>query len=185
MRAVIATYLLFIACHAALSQENRQIRARKITQTNVRTEQIQKGERAISYVATRYDKKGREVEMKEFNSDSICIKVETFDYNRKGREILHTVTDSLSHKHSVIQSFYDKWNRLTEKIISENNQIQERTLFTYNTFDDKTEEKVMDGEGNLKKVTRFDYDSRSMLTRKTTTNSKGEIVYDKIYRYEY
>jgi len=159
-----------------IGQENRQIRARKIEQTNTRTEQIQKGGREISFVHTRYDKKGREIEVKEFDADSNCVQLETFAYNRKGREIFRAVTDSIAH---------NKWNRLTEKVVSENNQIQERTTYSYNTFDDKIEETVLDGSGNLKKVTRFEYDSRSMLTRKTTTNSKGEIVYDKMYRYEY
>jgi hypothetical protein len=168
-----------------IGQENRQIRARKIAQTNTRTEQIQKGGREISFEHARYDKKGREIEVKEFDADSNCVKLETFAYNRKGREIFHAITDSISHKHTVTISNYDKWNRLSEKVVSENNQIQDRTLYSYNTFDDKTEEKVLDGQGNLKKISRFEYDSRSMLTRKTTTNSKGEIVYDKMYRYKY
>jgi hypothetical protein len=180
----ILTILSFSFC-SAVSQESRQIRARRIEEANIRTEQMQKGVKEVSFTTSRYDKKGREIEVKEFDADSNCVKLETFAYNRKGREILRTVTDSIAHNHAITISTYDKWNRLTEKVVSENNQIQERTSYTYNTFDDKLEEKVLDGNGNLKKVTRFEYDSRSMLTRKTTTNSKGEIVYDKLYRYEY
>ena len=185
MRAVLFISVLTLFCSSVIGQENRQIRARKIEQTNTRTEQIQKGGREISFVHTRYEKKGREIEVKEFDADSNCVKLETFAYNRKGREIFRAVTDSIAHNHAITISMYDKWNRLTEKVVSENNQIQERTTYSYNTFDDKIEEKVLDGSGNLKKVTRFEYDSRSMLTRKTTTNSKGEIVYDKMYRYKY
>ena len=185
MRAVLFICVLTLFCSSMPGQENRQIRARKIEQTNVRTEQIQKGEREISFANTRYDKKGREIEVQEFDADSNCVKLETFCYNRKGREIFRQVTDSISHVHTQTISKYDKWNRLAEKVVSENNRIQERTTYSYNTFDDKIEETVLDGYGNLKKVTRFEYDSRSMLTRKTTTNSKGEIVYDKMYRYEY
>jgi len=185
MRILFMFSLLSFAIGSAIGQDTRQIRARKIKQTNFRTEQIQKGEKEVTFIHTRYDKKGREIEVKEFDADSNCVKLETYNYNRKGKETLRTVTDSLSHKHTVIQSSYDKWNRQVDKVVMENNVVQERTLYTYNTFDDKTEEKVLDAEGNLKKVTRFDYDSRSMLTRKTTTNSKGEIVYDKMYRYEY
>jgi len=123
--------------------------------------------------------------VKKFDADSNCVQLETFQYNRKGKEIYHAITDSIAHKKTITTSNYDKWNRLTEKVVSEKNEIQERTLYSYNTFDDKTEEKVLDGLGNVKKVSQYEYDSRSMLIRKTTTNSKGEVVFDKIYRYEY
>jgi len=185
MRILLFISALLLAYSSAICQENRQIRSRKIKQTTIRTEQIQKGDKEISFTTIRYDRKGREVEIKEFDADSNCTKLETMSYNRKGREILHAITDSISHKHTVTISNYDKWNRLSEKVVSENNQIQDRTLYSYNTFDDKTEEKVMDGQGNLKKISRFEYDSRSMLIRKTTTNSKGEVLFDKLYRYEY
>lgn len=185
MRVILIFTCLSISFCSAIGQENRQIRARRIEETNIRTEQLQKGVKEISFTITRYDKKGRELEIKEFDADSNCIKIETFVYNRKGREILRTMTDSVSHKHAKTTSNYDKWNRLVEKVVSENNQIQERTSYSYNTFDDKTEEKVEDGQGNVKKVSRFEYDSRSMLIRKTTTNSKGEVIYDKQYRYAY
>ncbi len=180
----IACLFLFHLC-PVFCQDNRQIRARKIERVQSRTEQVQKGENRTSFSAITYDKKGREIEVKEFDADSTCMKVERYAYNRKGREILQSVTDSVAHKHTVTKSSYDKWNRLSEKVIEENNVIQERIIYSYNTFDDKTEEKVLDGNGNLKKLTRFEYDSRAMLIRKTTTNSKGEIVYDKTYHYEY
>jgi hypothetical protein len=185
MKAVFFALILSMVGIAAFAQDNRQIRLRKIEQTTIRTEQIQKGGKDVSFTTIRYDRKGREVEVKEFDADSNCTKLETMSYNRKGREILHAITDSIAHKHTVTVSNYDKWNRLSEKVVSENNQIQDRTLYSYNTLDDKTEEKVLDGQGNLKKISRFEYDSRSMLIRKTTTNSKGEVVFDKLYRYEY
>lgn len=185
MRVLFITTLLIILCLHAVSQENRQIRSRQISQLTTRTEQLQKGIREVSFITTQYDTKGRETEVKEFNADSTCIRMETFRYNRKGREIFREITDSLTHKHIQTLSTYDKWNRITEKVLSENNIVQERTVYSYNTFDDKIEEKVVDGAGNLKKISRFEYDSRSMLTRKTTTNSQGEIVYDKVYRYQY
>ena len=185
MRELFILTILSFSCCCVVGQESRQISARRIEEANTRTEQLHKGVKEISFTTTRYDHKGREVEVKEFDADSNCIKIETFVYNRKGREILRTMTDSVSHKHTITTSNYDKWNRLVEKVVSENYQIQERTFYSYNTFDDKTEEKVEDGQGNLKKVSRFEYDSRSMLIRKTTTNSKGEVVYDKKYSYQY
>jgi hypothetical protein len=185
MRVIFILTCFSLSFYCAIGQENRQIRARRIEEVTTRTEQMQKGVKDVSFTTTCYDKKGREIEVKEFDADSNCTKLETFGYNRKGREILHTIIDSITHKHSTIASNYDKWNRLVEKVVSENTQIQERTLYSYNTFDDKTVEKVEDGQGNLKKVSRFEYDSRSMLIRKTTTNSKGEVIYDKQYRYAY
>ena len=185
MKSILLSLLFSLILFPLFGQENRQIRARKIMRVQSRTEQVQKGETRTSYSAITYDKKGREIEVKEFDADSSCIREVKYVYNKKGKEILEAVTDSTKHVHTVTLSTYDKWNRLTEKIIQENNAIQERVLYSYNTFDDKTEERVLDGTGNLKKLTRFEYDARSMLTRKTTTNSKGEIVFDKLYRYEY
>ena len=151
----------------------------------MRTEQVQKGSNERSFTCTHYDSKGREIEVKYFNDDSLCVKVEQHTYNRKGKEIRETVIDSLHHKHTSTKSTYDRWNRLTERATIENNMLTERVEYSYNTFDDKTEEITYDGSGKIKKRTRFEYDKKGMLTRRTTENAKGEIIYDRTYRYIY
>jgi uncharacterized protein YxeA len=180
---------LFLCLQCAVligfAQENKQIRSRRIQESCVRTEQLQKGVNERSYTCTHYDSKGREIEVKYFADDSSCVKVEQHAYNRKGKEIRETVIDSLHHKHMSTTSAYDRWNRLTERATTEDYILTERLEYSYNTFDDKTEEITYDGSGNIKKRTRFEYDKKGMLTRRTTENAKGEIIYDRTYRYIY
>ncbi len=183
------TYVLFLCFQCLVlivfAQESKQIRSRKIKESCVRTEQVQKGANERSYTCTHYDSKGREIEVKYFDEDSSCVKVEQHEYNRKGKEIRETIIDSLHHKHTSTISTYDRWNRLGERLSTENTIITERVEYVYNNLDDKTEEITYDGSGNVKKRTRFEYDNKGMLTRRTTENAKGEIIFDRTYRYVY
>jgi len=57
MRDLLLICILALASSSVGAQETRQIKARKIRQASNRTEQIQKGEKEISFVSTRYDKR--------------------------------------------------------------------------------------------------------------------------------
>lgn len=169
----------------AAAQESRQIKARNIERASSRTEQWQKEKREVSFETTHYDRKGREVLVEYFNTDSICYKTERFEYNGKGRTVLHVTADSSQKRTIAVEQHYDQWNRLAEKLTTENGETTERVVYTYNTFDDKTSEILYGKDGKLKKKTMFMYDKRGMLIRRTVENGEGTIINDKTIQYTY
>ena len=183
-------HLLLLSCFfgiplLAISQDAKQIQSRRIRMVCTKIEQVQKGQRELSIEVTRYDKKGRETSIEYFNADSICIRTEQFSYNRKGKTVQHNIADSLEKKTTLVQQEYDRWNRLTQRTTIENNLPVERIEYAYNNFDDRISEVAYDKDGQLKKKSTFTYDSRGMLTGKTTTNGEGIIIYDKSIEYDY
>ena len=174
-----------VACTSIVAQEQRQIANRKIQAVQSRVESHQKDKRNISYSTIYYDRKGRETAVYEFNADSVCTKVEFFEYNKKGKLTLQISIDSVTHTHSRLEQRYDNQNLLIEKTLLTDGKLKERTVYSYNNLDDKTREQVFDESNVLKKETIFTYDFRGMLLRKTTTDGSGKIIYDKINRYDY
>jgi hypothetical protein len=174
-----------LTCGMLSAQEARQLAHRKIHIMHSRVESHQKEKDNLSYTTVRYDRKGRESTVFEFNADSVCIQAEFFEYNKNGKLTLHTTIDSLTHSRSRLEQRYDNRNLLQEKILLIDGKQKERTVYTYNTLDDRTFEQVYDESNTLKKETRFIYDFRGMLLRKTTTDINGKIIYDKINHYEY
>ena len=174
-----------LTCGMLSAQEARQLAHRKIKVLHSRVESHQKEKDNLSYTTVHYDRKGRETTVLEFNADSVCIQAEFFEYNKNGKLTLHITVDSLSHSRSRLEQRYDKRNFLQEKTLLIDGKQKERTVYTYNTLDDRICEQVYDDSNTLKKETRFTYDFRGMLLRKTTTDSNGKIVYDKINHYEY
>jgi hypothetical protein len=185
MKHALIFFLISIVPLIALSQDAKQIQSRGIRVVCTKTEQTLKGHRELSMEVTRYDKKGRETSIEYFNADSICVRTEQFTYNSKGKTIRHCIADSIEKTTNVVEQQYDRWNRLTQKTTIENNLTAERIEYAYNNFDDRISEIVYDKAGKIKKKTTFTYDSRGMLTGKTTTNAEGVITYDKSIEYTY
>lgn len=185
MNRLFILLTLSLACSMLSAQDARQIAHRKIKVVHSRIESHQKEKDNLAYTTIQYDQKGRESRVFEFNADSMCIQAEFFEYNKKGKLTLHTTIDSLTHSRSRLEQRYDNRNLLQEKILLIDGQQKERTVYTYNTLDDRICEQVYDESNALKKETRFSYDFRGMLLRKTTTDSSGKVIYDKINHYEY
>ncbi len=183
-RNILLVCLCFI-CAAANAQDSRQIANRKIKTVHSRIESHQKDKDQLSYTTAYYDRKGRETAVYEFNADSVCTKVELFEYNKKGRLISQTTIDSTEHTYSRLEQHYNNRNLLIEKILFTDGNLKERTVFTYNNVDDRILEQVYDEKNLLKKETTFTYDFRGMLLHKTTTDANGKVIYDKTNRYEY
>lgn len=174
-----------ILCATLCAQDSRQIAHRRIKTVQSRVESHLKDKDQLSFTTTHYDRKGRETAVYEFNADSVCTNAEFFEYNKKGRIILHTTIDSIAHVHNRLEQRYDKRNLLVEKTLYLEGKLKERTEFTYNNADDRIGERVYDESNSLKKETTFTYDFRGMLLRKTTTDSNGKVLYDKTNQYKY
>ena len=167
------------------AQDEKQIEARKIKSVHTRIEQNQKDSREISFTTTHYNRKGKETDILLYNADSVCIKAEQFEYNKKGRLIAHMTIDSVKHSTEEVRYTYDQWNRQTEKTIAEDGQITEQTSSEYNNLDDKIREVVRNGKGDVKKEITYTYDSKGMLISRTTVNAAGKVVYQKTNTYDY
>ena len=174
--------MLSIAIHA---QEEKQIEARKIKSVHTRIEQNQKDSREISFTTTHYNRKGKETDIFLYNADSVCIKAEHFEYNKKGKLISYMTVDSVKHNTAEVRYTYDQWNRQTEKTTAEDGQITEKITVEYNNLDDKIREVVRNGKGEVKKEITFTYDSKGMLISRTTVNAAGKVIYQKNNTYDY
>ena len=133
-----------LTCGMLSAQEARQLAHRKINMLHSRVESHQKEKLNLSYTTIHYDRKGRETAVFEFNADSVCIQAEFFEYNKNGKLTLHTTVDSLSHSRSRLEQRYDKRNLLQEKTLFIDGKQKERTVYTYNTLDDRICEQVFD-----------------------------------------
>jgi hypothetical protein len=185
MKYRIFIFILFLTPIVSAAQDSKQIKARKIKSASSKIEQLQKERTEVSFENSYYDYKGREIYVEYFNADSVCYKTERFEYNGKGRTVLHVIADSSQQKTTSLEQQYDQWNRLIEKVTTENSDVLERIVYTYNNFDDKTSESHFDKDGKLKKKTLYTYDKRGMLIHRTTQNGDGVITNDKTIQYIY
>ena len=185
MRSLLLLVFACVLNHHCISQDSKQIKSRNIKSVTSRTEEVQKDRTELGFETTHYDKKGREIRIEYFNRDSVCFKTEHFEYNRKGRTVLHVTADSSKRKTTAVEQHYDQWNRLIEKATSENDELVERIVFRYNNFDDKLSEIHFGKDGKLKKKILFTYDKRGMLIRRTIENGDGVIINDKTIQYTY
>ncbi len=167
------------------AQGEKQIQSRRIKTKVTRVESIQKEKRELTFSTTHYDGKGRETEVNYYNTDSVCVKSEQFQYNRKGKTTHHTTVDSIKKITTEILYTYDQWNRLREKQVKENSNMRERTIYEYDNFDNKIKEVVLNGKEEIKKDITYTYDKKGMLLRKTTLNGSGKVIYDKTNTYDY
>jgi len=185
MMRVIFILSLSLCWLNILAQSEKQIQSRRIKTKVTRVESIQKDKRELSFTTTHYDCKGRETEVNYYNTDSVCVKSEHFQYNRKGKTTHHTTVDSIKKSTTEILYTYDRWHRLQEKQTKENSNMRERTVYEYDNFDNKTKELVFNGKNELKKDITYIYDKKGMLMRKTTLNGSGKVIYDKTNTYDY
>ena len=133
-----------------------------------------------------FDKKGKLLMEILLNSDSTVKSKETFIYNRKGAEIENSKFDGSGKLTWKAVTIYNKFNDKKEVMIYGNeNLLLEKTYFTYDLFNRKTEEKTVSINGTPIKRVTYSYDKKGSLIERITYNDSDAIIAIKKYLYTY
>lgn len=179
-------YLIFILCLSKLataqSGAERGARSQYQEVYELKNDTLQYTKR----IYQEFDKKGRLLMEILLNPDSTVKSKETFSYNRKGFEIENTKYDGSGALIWKTITDYNKFNEKKEIVVNgPENIVMEKTIFSYDLFGRKTEEKTLYGnETQVRRIT-YNYDKKGALIERTTYNETNTIIAVKKYIYTY
>ncbi|MEO5675123.1 MAG: hypothetical protein ABIQ74_10795 [Chitinophagales bacterium] len=178
--------ILLLFCFPVLSQSKSEIKDRKIKSVTTSTFDIRKGDSTFKKNLSRYDRQGNVIESIDYDPHGNIKDHEQFQYNSHGDEVLYIQLSSDQKVMRKIESRYNKWNNLTEKITTdEGGNLSEKIELTYNPSSDPVLESTYDRDGKIIRHTEYIYDSRGMLIGKKIYNEKNILIYSKEFSIEY
>ena len=178
--------LMLASGFSSLAQSKKDIADREVKSVTTETEDLRKGDTTHRKNISRYDKHGNVIESIDYDVNGAVKDWEQFQFNKHEDEILYTKLSSDGNVVKKTVTLYNKWNNNTEKITTDpNGELIEKTSFTYNTSNNLIEETVTDREEKVTRRTTYSYDSKGMLTGRKIFNEKGELIYSRVYMYEY
>lgn len=183
--AILFAVLTLMVGHT-FAQGTRQISSRKIKSIETRTLETKKGKPTLTHIISTYDKKGRLIQEVKLDSSGVCVVTETNKYNRKDDLIEHVVYQGNSTtilEKTEIQ--YDKFGRDTLKIEYDQNGLKSKTSYTYDNFDNRITETMIDANGKIVRSVSMQYDKRGMLLSRIIKNENGDVIYEKTNAYTY
>lgn len=133
-------------------------------------------------IVEKIDKKGRLVQLKEFNELGKKTKDLAFSFSKNEKTCLHYDSrDSLKLKEHWV---YDKKHRIIEySEYDVRKKIENKTTFQYNKWGEKEFELVYKNQ-ELVKRRIFTYNSEGMLIEQKTENAEGKLTYQKNWNFQ-
>ncbi|HBW86122.1 MAG TPA: hypothetical protein DEF82_05105 [Crocinitomicaceae bacterium] len=178
----------FVFCNNLNAQSSASIRRKDIRKVEQKQIDYKDGKEIISkWSLDEYDKWGRVISEKQFNSDSTYKVFETFQYDRKGRVLSQCEFDKFGKLKKKTDIEYDNMNdRKEERVYSSNNELIEVIRFKYNAFGFKTEEITFkpDGLTILKKII-YSHDSKGSIIERKVFDDKGKLIQARNYLISY
>jgi hypothetical protein len=180
MRALYPIIILLLSILEGAAQTRSEIADRKIKQlitisTDSRKEPVQ-----VKKTLTIYDRKGRPLEIKEWEKDSSLTAWEKFQYDSKGKVLFQQTFSADGSIQEETAYEYDRLGALVRKTLNDaKRERKEITEYQYNPQGDKTAETVKDEKGIVSRKTVFEYDNKGMLISRRTFNSEGKLIQDR------
>jgi hypothetical protein len=182
----ITITLLVLFSFPLFSQSRSKISDRKIKSIFTSTFDVRKGDTTLKKNLSKYDHRGNVIESIDYDVQGNIKDHEQFRYNHHGDEVMYIQLSSNQKVIKKIETFYNKWYNLLQKVTYDATGIISETMeATYNASNDPVAEITRNGNGRIIRHTIYTYDNKSMLISKKIYRENNILIYSKDYSIEY
>ena len=184
---VCVSCFFFLSGFAQSKKEIKELNIKSVIEITTLYEK----EKKISYKShsATYNKKGKLIEMIEYNRDGNVLRKEISKYDsqeNKIEEITIGMADTNSKTNIKIVSKYDSnGNKIQDLEYDLSGSLLRKQQFSYDRFNNKKTETVFDANGKITKKTTYNYNEDGLRIERKEFNEKNVLVTEKKITYTF